>query len=201
MVERAADGTCVLDVGGVGYEVAVPLGTLGRLPAPPEPVTLHVHTHVREDALALYGFATTQDRTTFRALLGISGIGPKVALAVLGSLDGPALLAAVARSDLAALRAVPGVGKKTAERIALELRDKVLTGALADAMSAAPAPPQGAKPPSPGDAALSVVQGALVTMGYRPLEAARAIASVREGSSGKSPDALLREALGVLAGG
>lgn len=192
----------MLEVGGVGYDVVVPLGALGRLPAGAEQVTLHVHTHVREDALALFGFTTTQDRTAFRALLGITGIGPKVAMAILGALDAPALFAAVARTDLAVLRSVPGVGKKTAERIALELRDKVLSGALSDAMhGGAPA-----APPSPGardgsrDAALGVVTGALVTMGYKPSEASRAVGVIREGSDGKSPDQLLREALVVLAG-
>lgn len=202
IVERAADGGCVLDVGGVGYDVAVPLGALGRLPAPPEPVTLHVHTHVREDVLALFGFVTTQDRTAFRALLGITGIGPKLAMAILGALDAPALLSAVARSDLGALRTVPGVGKKTAERIALELRDKVLSGALAAAMnasSASPSPSSPIRPPMQDDP-LGIVSGALVTMGYKPGEAARAIASIRDASAGKKPDDLLREALVILAG-
>lgn len=202
IVERGPDGGCVVDVAGVGYDVAVPLGALGRLPAGPDPVTLHVHTHVREDALALFGFISTQDRTAFRALLGITGIGPKLAMAILGALDAPALLAAVARGDLAVLRSVPGVGKKTAERIALELRDKVLSGALAaamDAPSAQAAAPSTARP-SEEENALGIVSGALVTMGYRPAEAARAVATIRAASTGKKPDDLLREALVILAG-
>src|SRR5690349_9870494 len=125
VAERGEDGSCVIDVGGVGYEIFVPLGTLGRLPLPPAEVTLHVHTHVREDALVLYGFASLDDRAAFRTLLGVAGIGPKMAIAILSALDASELAAAVQSGDTARLRGIPGVGKKTTERLVLELKDKL----------------------------------------------------------------------------
>ncbi len=136
VVEEAADGAVVLDVHGVGYEVALPIGSLGRMlaatsaSAGPRPsvgaeVTVFVHTHVREDALALFGFATREDRAAFRALIGVSSIGPKIAMAVLGALPGPELSVTVGRGDVAKLTKIPGIGKRTAERIVLELKDKL----------------------------------------------------------------------------
>jgi len=115
----------VVDVGGVGYEVAVPLSTFYGLGEPGGDVSLRVHTHVREDALALYGFATALELDLFNRLISISGIGPKLALAVLSGIEPPDLVAAIERGDVARLTAIPGVGKKTAERIVLELRDRL----------------------------------------------------------------------------
>jgi Holliday junction DNA helicase RuvA len=198
VVERSADGTVVLDVGGVGYEVAIPLATLGRLPAPPEPVTLYVHTLVREDAIALYGFATAEDRQAFRALLSVSSVGPKVALAVLSHLDAVSLAHAIAREDAARFKGIPGVGKKIADRLLLELRDKlgfVKAGAVADAAGApiAAAPAVAAGP-------LGQVAAMLVSMGFRPSEAERAVAAIGRSAEGKAVDRLLREALAVIGG-
>ena len=134
IVEESADGSLVLDVRGVGYELIVPLGTVGRAAPDAEgAITLFVHTHVREDAFLLYGFASREDRAVFRQLIGISSIGPKIALNILGALPVAELSAAVHREETAKLTRVPGVGKKTAERIVLELKDKLL-----------------APPPSPG---------------------------------------------------
>jgi holliday junction DNA helicase RuvA len=115
----------VVDVGGVGYDVAVPLSTFYGLGEPGAEVVLRVHTHVREDALALYGFATSLELDLFDRLISISGIGPKLALAVLSGIEPPDLVAAIERGDLARLTAIPGVGKKTSERIVLELRDRL----------------------------------------------------------------------------
>ena len=115
----------VVDVGGVGYDVAVPLSTFYGLGDAGAEVALRVHTHVREDALALYGFATALELDLFDRLISISGIGPKLALAVLSGIEPPDLVAAIERSDLARLTAIPGVGKKTSERIVLELRDRL----------------------------------------------------------------------------
>jgi Holliday junction DNA helicase RuvA len=130
IVEDSADGTLVLDVRGVGYELTVPLGTVGR--ATPDAshdgggaVTLFVHTHVREDAFVLYGFATREDRAVFRQLIGVSNIGPKIALSILGALPVAELAHAVHHGEVAKLTRVPGVGKKTAERIVLELKDRL----------------------------------------------------------------------------
>jgi len=140
VIERGVDGCCVIDVAGVGYEVFVPLRSMGRLPA--ERATLHVHTHVREEALTLFGFETLADRVAFRLLLGISGVGPKLAMAILSELSANDLRGVVARQDKPRFAAISGVGKKTAERLVLELRDKVeLLGSASSAGTiSAPAP-------------------------------------------------------------
>jgi Holliday junction DNA helicase RuvA len=187
---RGADGSCVLDVGGVGYELFVPVGALARLPEPPEPVTLHVHTHVREDVLALYGFETADDRAVFRAVLGVSGVGPKLALAILGALDADALSRAIAAGDRNAFKGIPGVGKKTVERVVLELKDKLpIPGQTAIAVGL-PA----RRPVASGN--LSVVADALVQMGYKLAEAERAVRTLRDAD--KPVPQLLKEALGTL---
>jgi len=115
----------VIDVGGVGYEVAVPVRTMVDLPGVGEDAVVHTHLHVREDQLALFGFASTDDRDLFRLLLGISGIGPKVAIAILSTMDANELRGVVASDDVAALTAVPGIGKRSAQKLLLELRPKL----------------------------------------------------------------------------
>lgn len=196
IVERGLDGVAVIDVGGVGYDVLVPLGTLGRLPGPPERVTLHVHTHVREDALQLFGFETLGDRAAFRTLLSVSSIGPRVAHTILSHLDASQLAAAIARDDKRTLTGVPGVGKKLAERIVLELKDKLgfASAGSAQAMTAGGAVPLPPVPAGP----LGQVGAMLVSMGFRPVEAERALAVVAPAAEGKAVDALLREALAAL---
>jgi len=114
-----------VDVNGIGYDVAVPLSTFYGLGDPGAEVSLRVHTHVREDAIALFGFATRLEQDLFERLIAISGIGPKVALAVLSGIEPAELTRAIERADLARLTAIPGVGKKTAERIVLELKDRL----------------------------------------------------------------------------
>src|ERR1700733_647702 len=137
VVAQEADGGVVIDVQGVGYEVALPLGTLGRTrPDEDGRVTLWVYTHVREDALSLFGFSDEMERAAFRVLLGVSNVGPKLATAVLGALPAGDLARAVARQDLTAFKGITGVGKKIGERLLLELRDKlpqVVAGANAGA--------------------------------------------------------------------
>ncbi len=200
LLDDGSDGTIIVDVSGVGYELFVPVGTLGLLgksklnpDGDPEDTTveLHVHTHVREDALALYGFATKDDRTAFRALLSVSSIGPKLALSVLGKLDARALSRAVATEDRAALKGISGVGKKTVERILLDLKDKLL---IAPKTMGAKVVPIRATSGSDGDEALI---GALVTMGYKRGEAERAVFAI-ESREGKSAENLMREALAGL---
>ncbi len=120
------DGESVLiDVGGVGYEVAVPVRILVDLPGVGEDAVVHTHLHVREDQLALFGFASTDDRDLVRLLLGISGIGPKVAIAILSTMDANELRGVVASVDVATLTAVPGIGKRSAQKLLLELRPKL----------------------------------------------------------------------------
>jgi Holliday junction DNA helicase RuvA len=115
----------IVDVSGVGYDLAVPLSTFYGLGDAGSDISLRVHTHVREDAIALFGFATRLEQELFERLIGISGIGPKVALAVLSGIEPAELTRAIERADLARLTAIPGVGKKTAERIVLELKDRL----------------------------------------------------------------------------
>jgi Holliday junction DNA helicase RuvA len=192
IVDDGADGLLVVDVGGVGYEVMVPLGTVGRLAADGGVVTLYVHTHVREDALLLYGFATLDDRAAFRLLTGISAIGPKIAMSILGALSIADLAVAVTRGETARLTKIPGVGKKTAERICLELKDKLIASNVAQTTTSAAAPAANA-----GKAEL--VHGALTRMGFRPAEAERAIASLGSRVDSAPIGELVRDALAVLS--
>jgi Holliday junction DNA helicase RuvA len=194
VLTHEADGAVVLDVGGVGYELAIPLGTLGRAHTDDAGrVTLWVHTHVREDALALFGFADETERGAFRALLAVSNVGPKIAVAVLSALPAAELARAVARRDLAAMTGIPGVGKKIAERLLLELRDK-LPVSSASAPAATVAAANGG--PSGGSERL---RSALTGMGFKPSEAERAVAAVGERAGSASLEEMLREALATLA--
>jgi len=173
----------LVEAGGVGYEVDVPMSTLYALPALGAEVTLLTHLVVREDAHLLYGFATDRERATFRELLRISGVGPKVALAVLSGLSTDDLARAVAMQDTALLTRVPGIGKKTAERLLLELK-----GRLADALP-------GAGGVAAGGASADVM-AALVALGYNEREAAAAVKTLAEGVSVEEG---IRAALKALA--
>src|SRR5262245_17444095 len=115
----------IVDVGGVGYEVMIPVSAFSSLPETGAEVRLHIHTHVREDALVLFGFVSPADKTLFQKLIPVSGVGPKLAITTLGGLTAPDLAAAIKAGSLETLTRIPGVGKKTAERLVLELRDKL----------------------------------------------------------------------------
>lgn len=197
LCERSDDGAVIVDVGGVGYEVYVPLGAAGRLPPPPEKVTLHVHTHVREDALVLYGFPSQADRDAFRALLGVSSIGPRIALSIMSVLDAERLAVAVTRGDKAAFKGISGVGKKTVERLMIDLKDKLV--AVAAAAAAAGRAATAAPHPAPPTGPLATVAAALVQMGYRQAEADRAVSQLEGREEGEPVEKLLKEALGLLA--
>lgn len=132
--------SCVIDCGGVGYEVQIPVSTFDKLPHPGEKAVLKIHTAVREDAITLYGFATDEERKLFRLLIEVSGIGGKLALNVLSSTSIGAFCAAVGASDVKALSRVNGIGKRTAERIVVELRDKLNSGLGGDMAIAAAVP-------------------------------------------------------------
>ena len=129
----------IVDVGGVGYDVSIPVSTFSKLPDAGSEVRLLVHTHVREDALALYGFLTADEKMLFEKLIGVSGIGPRLAVTVLSGLPAPDLLGAIRRGETERLVRVPGIGKKTAERMVLELRDKLPPAAAGETAAAAPA--------------------------------------------------------------
>jgi Holliday junction DNA helicase RuvA len=190
VIDHSEDGCCVLDVGGVGYEVFVPLRSLGRLPVS-APAILHVHTHVREEALTLYGFVHADDRVAFRILIGVSGVGPKLALTVLSDLSAQELAVSVARGDRARLEAISGVGKKTAARLLLELKDKL--PALGSAESMAPLP----GPAALSDAATQACD-ALTNLGFSRAQAEAAVAKVSRGDPATPVETLLRHALATL---
>ena len=176
----------VIDVNGVGYDVFVPLSTFYGLGDPGAAIALRIHTHVREDALVLYGFATLLEQELFERLIGVSGIGPKVALAVLSGIEPQELIRAIERGDLARLTAIPGVGKKTSERIVLELKDRLPRAQTAAAAAGAAAPDA----PALRDDVLS----ALVNLGYhRPLAEKAAEAAIK--TIGSASDASFERAL------
>ena len=170
-------GRVVLNVGGVGYELAVPTSVLAALPPVGETVRLHTRMVVREDSMTLYGFASTDERELFDLLTGVTGVGPKVGLAFLSALQPDALRRAVVAGDADTLTVVPGVGKKVAQRVVLDLRDK-LGGEGAEVISIGP---------------LADVREALLSLGLTPAEASQAMVGIDP--EGKAPDDLLREAL------
>ncbi|GAB4368367.1 MAG: Holliday junction branch migration protein RuvA [Acidobacteriota bacterium] len=159
----------VVDVGGVGYELLVPLGTFGTLPPEGSEVELEVLTVLRQESLQLYGFASAEEKRVFEILLGVSGVGPKLALAVLSTLEPPELVDAVRADRPSALERVPGIGRKTARRLVLELKDRLPDEALGVAAGAAPAPDATTGGPQADAVA------ALVNLGYRRPEAEQAV--------------------------
>jgi Holliday junction DNA helicase RuvA len=158
----------IVDVQGVGYEVRVPLSTYYNVPEPGGEVALRIHTHVREETLQLYGFLTALERQLFERLIAISGIGPKMAVAALSGMEPSELVAAVQGADIARLTGIPGVGRKTAERIVLELKDRL--GALV-----APIGTERSAAASPADRLRSDVLSALQNLGYHRALAERAV--------------------------
>jgi holliday junction DNA helicase RuvA len=178
----------VVETGGVGYEVNISVPTFSDLPAPGSEVALHIHTHVREDALALYGFLRPSEKILFEKLLTVSGIGPKLAITILSGMAADEMVGAIRGNDVARLTRIPGIGKKTAERMVLELRDK-LPQAAPTAITAAP----------PVTAVEEDVLSALVNLGYQRAAAEKALELSVKGGKGGSFDALFRSALAVLS--
>jgi Holliday junction DNA helicase RuvA len=182
----------IIDVSGVGYDVQVPLSTFYALGEIGAPVTLRTHTHVREDVLALYGFLTTLEQDLFERLIAISGVGPKLALAVLSGIEPPELIRAVRTQDVARLTSIPGIGKKTAERIALELKDRLPASLKAvDTPTAAP----------PADQLRDDVLSALVNLGYHRPVAEKAVEKVLQGRSDVRFEDTMKDALRALMKG
>ena len=181
----------VVDVGGVGYRVSIPVSTFYRVGDEGDDLTLRVYTHVREDTLALFGFLTAAEQEVFERLIAVAGVGPRLAVGILSGIEVADLVAALRGNDLARLTRIPGVGKKTAERLVLELKDKM--PALAAAGLEEPAPASAA---SPKDDLMS----ALANLGYSRPEAERAVErALAEDGGGRFED-LLRHALRKVAG-
>jgi len=189
-------GRLVVDTGGVGYEVFIPLATYYRVPATGLPVELEIRQVVREDSITLYGFATASEKHAFDLLLGVQHVGPKLALAILSVLSPEDLVDAITSEDVERIDAVPGVGPKVAERCVRELRDKI--SALNLAVTERPgASVNGHGSANPiFDDALS----ALVNLGYKPVEAKRAVDSIGAEDTQEGLEALIRKSLAVLLG-
>ncbi len=180
----------IVEVGGVGYDVQVPLSTFYVVGEPPAAVMLRVHTHVREDVIALYGFATRMEQDLFERLIAISGIGPKLALAVLSGIEPAELIAAIRRQDVARLTAIPGIGKKTAERIGLEMKDRLPAALQAAGPDAAKLRPE--------DQLRDDLLSALVNLGYQRPVAEKAIDKTLERRTDAPFDQALRDVLRAL---
>jgi Holliday junction DNA helicase RuvA len=185
----------IIDVGGVGYEVFIPLSSYDKLPAAGEPIRILTHLAVREDAHVLYGFMAAAERDLFRLLVNnVSGIGPKLALAVLSGMSVNSFKAAVVNSDVAAISKISGLGKKTAERIVLELKDKLGVAAAWEVASAVHAP-------TPEQEQANEAVLALITLGYRQVEAHKAVREIQEKGEAKSAEELVKLALKRMTAG
>lgn len=180
----------ILDVNGVGYEIEVPMTTLYRLPALGETVTLHVHLVVREDAQLLYGFSEKRERELFRELIRLNGVGPKLALALMSGLEISELVRCVQEQNAAMLMCVPGVGKKTAERLLVELKDRFKAWETMPSISGLVVEPGGV--PAVSSAERDAVS-ALIGLGFKPQEASRAVSAIKEVDL--SSEDLIRRAL------
>jgi holliday junction DNA helicase RuvA len=176
----------IVEAGGVGYDLVISVPTFSDLPAVGAEVALHVHTHVREDALALFGFLRPQEKQLFEKLIGVSGIGPKLAITILSGMPTDAMVAAIRGNDVARLTRIPGIGKKTAERMVLELRDKLAAFGETPAAIA------------PGGIDEDVIS-ALLNLGYQRPTAERALAAVKNGATSENFDVLFRGALAQLS--
>jgi Holliday junction DNA helicase RuvA len=184
-----------IDVHGVGYEVFIPLSSYDKLPPVGQPLRILTHLHVREDAQVLYGFMTVPERDLFRLLVNnVSGIGPKLALAVLSGMSVTSFKAAVVNSDVTALSKVSGVGKKTAERIVLELKDKVGVTAAWEASSAAHAP-------TPEQERVNEAVLALIALGYKQVEVHRVLHDLQQKGQAGTTEDLVKLALKQMASG
>ena len=176
----------IVEAGGVGYDVVISVPTFSELPTLASEVALHIHTHVREDALALYGFLRAAEKALFEKLITVSGIGPKLAITILSGMPADEMVGAIRGNDVAKLTRIPGVGRKTAERMVLELRDKLQ--AFAETTTALPV-----------SAIEEDVLSALVNLGYQRASAEQALATISGNGKSGSFDVLFREALAVLS--
>ncbi len=190
---RKTTQSVIVDVGGVGYEVVVPLSTFYGLPEKDESVSLHIYTHVKEDTLSLFGFQTKLEKEIFLMLISVTGIGPKLAVNILSGIGPKDLLQAMAAGDSVRLQAIPGVGRKTAERIALELKERA--GKIIGEKELPQPSPVEEKDRQLMDDALS----ALVNLGYSSKHAERAIRKALPGLTDKTLEGLITKALRALA--
>jgi Holliday junction DNA helicase RuvA len=189
IVDKNHPGKVVLDVNGVGYDVETSLNTFFQIEENNKPIGLHIHTVVREDALLLYGFLEKQERALFRALIKVNGVGPKLAMAILSSISPNEFIQCIKQENSALLTKLPGIGKKTAERLVIEMRDSVKQFGEHNLSSI----PESVHARSNQDEAIS----ALESLGYKPQEALKVVNTINDGV--KSCEQLIREALKVLS--
>jgi Holliday junction DNA helicase RuvA len=188
----------LVDVSGVGYEVQVPMTTLFQLPQLGDEVSLVTHFVVREDAQSLYGFIDERDRRLFRQLIKVSGVGPKLALTILSGMDSSSFARCVQRDDISSLVALPGVGKKTAERLLVEMRDKLKDWFGSDEAQVSLVTGGEARVPAANNVADA--EGALIALGYKPQEASRMVAAVNDDTVASSEDLIRRALKSVVKG-
>ncbi|HYJ92231.1 MAG TPA: Holliday junction branch migration protein RuvA [Pyrinomonadaceae bacterium] len=193
LLEKHANAV-IVDVGGVGYEVTIPLSTFYEIGEPGSEIQLRIYTHVREDAIQLFGFKTNRERDLYLKLISVQGIGAKSGVTMLSGMSADEIVAAIRSNDLGRLTAIPGVGRKTAERLVIELRDKV--GELAAAASAAASI---SSDELPADVVFDDALSALVNLGYQRAAAERALKKVVQEGTDMSVQKLLRRSLQVLA--
>jgi len=178
----------IVETGGVGYDVTISVSTFSDLPGMGSEIALHIYTHVREDLIALYGFLRPEEKQLFEKLITVSGIGPKLAITILSGMPADEMVRAIRGNDVARLTHIPGIGKKTAERMVLELRDKL--------------PPQGAEAVT-AIPSLSAVEedvlSALLNLGYQRAAAEKAVLSATKDGKGKTFESIFRETLGALS--
>ncbi len=185
IIQSKKPDSIIVDVSGIGYRVSIPLCSLGNIPEPGEKVFLHTYTHVREDALQLFGFLSEEERKVFTTLLGISGIGPKLGLAVLSGMPVQRFVEAVNNEDIPLLSTIPGLGKKTAARLILELKGKL------------PSMETGGQHISQENSAADDAISALVNLGYKKFSSEKAVEmAVKQGS--QTIEAIIKEALKYL---
>ncbi len=178
----------IVETAGVGYDVTISVPTFSELPAVGGDVALHIHTHVREDVIALYGFLRPSEKLLFEKLITVSGIGPKLAITILSGMAADEMVGAIRGNDVARLTRIPGIGKKTAERMVLELRDKL---------------PQPGVAAAPAVSAMTAVEedvlSALLNLGYQRAAAEKALAVAAKNGKGGTFDSLFRETLAALS--
>ena len=188
ILDAKAPGEITVDVGGVGYQIFIPLSVFYRLPEPGEKVRLFIHTHLREDALHLFGFLEPEEKQVFLLLNSVSGIGPKLAVTILSGIPADDLARALKEGDQARLQSIPGVGKKLAERMVVELRDKAV----------AMRPPEASAAANGGSEVSRDAISALVNLGYRRADAEKAVREIAQKQEGNLAD-VLKEALRRLS--
>ena len=189
----------ILDVGGVGYEVTIPISTFYDLEEPGSSVKLRIYTHVREEALQLYGFKTLRERELFMRIISVSGIGPKLGIILLSGMSADEMIASIRTNNLARLTLIPGVGRKTAERLVMELRDKVASLSSAELEEELGAAARAGAPLATEDSMRSDVLSALLNLGYQRGAAEKAVTAALDEGGDISVELILRRSLRKLA--